>query len=630
MELKRPVSKKLKSLNFTQENFHKSPVVKGQNIQNEKVLVKNYFKDTNKKKSYNNQLQILKSDIVNLDHYLKENKNFLLIFQEEETLKLKSKFQNVSGNSLQQKAKNQIKEILESCKETNQIKDQLELICQLNKCEDITKKYDNSCVEELVVKFYLENALNELFFKKLKDVFFIEELKFHGSIDELISKSNLFDSFSKFNTVNNFLNRINSSIHRNQERTMPSSPERFSSDELSKNRPFSHHTIVPANTLTKFKETTKDEFCSNCKNSLFMTNLDLSSRINKIKEDDNEFENSSVCTKKLFDDIDKEKISSKAFYEFILNSNSINQILLFEGINGGGEIVDFDKFKRQDTLTLLPSGLTSLDWQVIIHIKKLISNSLYKIFELFSSISSIKNKDGDNKFHDYDKQSFLNLISSSYLDPFLKKFEKIEKDIILISKSAEKASKLNELLEIKEYELSEANKNLSKIKYKYDIEHKLKTLTRENYSHLNENMEKTFSIIKNKQPSKLNLNEKINFEVKIEELQTLNNELKSKNELLERELTLKPKLSKNDKSIEEYISLLKEQFDKMKASYAKQIEEKDWILRDQRKLYKEKLSTMEEEIDGLNIIKESYFKLCNQYDQILKDLSNLKVSINIE
>lgn len=269
MDLRRPQSKRyLTSLNFSQENFNKTtfthiksdsnPNVDSTNKEaittidlnskntnsNVKMDIKKYFDENNKKRRFNNLIQVIKTDIINLDSYIRSNQNFLLLFQDSKSAlptnfnrfsesKSLSKEKVISLNSInnstlksgikaikigdenktlrynalsaRDRAKAQINSIIEQLKGgENRIKDQIENISKTSDSIDsiVTKlelDSEKQNKDQLILRLFLENSLNELFFQKLKEVFFIEELKFYGSIEDLVDKSGLFDFLSRFN-----------------------------------------------------------------------------------------------------------------------------------------------------------------------------------------------------------------------------------------------------------------------------------------------------------------------------------------------------------------------------------------------------------------------------------------------
>ena len=80
-------------------------------------------------------------------------------------------------------------------------------------------------------------------------------------------------------------------------------------------------------------------------------------------------------------------------------------------------------------------------------------------------------------------------------------------------------------------------------------------------------------------------------------------------------------LNKTNINFEDYESVLKEQFDKMKKGFIKKIEEKEQLLLNHRMIQKQKIKKLTEENNRLKFVQEAFFKQTESFKYVLNKLS---------
>lgn len=832
----RPQSKRfLKSLNFSQENFNKAKLA-NKTITNkphfissaktrdkeEKVLfgntidsrseIKSYFQETSKKRNYTNLMQVIKTDILNIDDYIKQNSNFLMMFQDilpnndnnnnvnkdgafrstsqnpydfshqksdnnkkmininsisnhinsiaNKTFRLTSynnnnnNYNSYLGNSASNRAKIILRNLIDEVKSENVIvKEQIEEIVKVSESIDsILEKYECNSKEskdDLILRLYLENALNELFFRKLKEAFLVEELKYYGTLDELVDKSSLINTLSRFNAVSSFFNRFNILFSGNIQKD---SKKNSNKDIINIKNNINQNNISNINTITRKRISNKESSssitkvlvvstnnihnsdkktkndsnrCSKCKiklsdkglstvstvnnynnnfnnnNNIWVNNFQINQNL-KIKEEDNEYyETSSYTTKKLFEELEHQDFNNvdnffqnnKRLCDYILNLNTITQLLEFnskELLNNNNnnnnilieneELLNMSKiipdeskkkfnnvFLRTDTLNtnelnneffnmnnnnnniyVKTTNLSVLEIKTLDHLKEIFLTSILKIFDLLlliknedinNLINAISVIEGSDKIKkNKDSLSLRNLTNNSnYLEVFFKQYENIKKDIdqllvLFKAKNTESLSKAK-IIEQQKKEIAALKK-----------EKELRLSSTEETKFLNIHYKEVIEALNDL--TKFKNDDKRNLEKRIEEL-TINNELlKEKIEIIEKEkefdynnissvndnqnCSIKAQYKKNLNCNNDYESLLKDQFEAMKSSFMEKIEEKDWILKNQRLSYKEKLLIIQEDNDRLKLVQKLYLKQSIKYNDIINKLNDLNLSKLLE
>ena len=120
--------------------------------------------------------------------------------------------------------------------------------------------------------------------------------------------------------------------------------------------------------------------------------------------------------------------------------------------------------------------------------------------------------------------------------------------------------------------------------------------------------------------------EKLSLIAQIEDQKVQVNELQEKVIFLNNHIDETQKYLKSNKS-SDYEDLLKDQFEKMRGGFMKKLEEKDWILRNQRVIYKQNLQKIVEENERLRVIQDMFLKQTNSFNDMISKFNDLNASI---
>lgn len=723
----RPIStnrKKLVSLNFSQENFTNRRNLKSgihqkekdndqmdntQTINRNNFDLKKFFDENARKKNFNNLVQILKTDIIEINELISKNRNLLFIHNLKDCNNEKTKFDLdlIYNNSSYLKRIQKISDEIEN----HNIKDEMDEISNTSDIDSILKKMDfsESKKDELFINLFIEKSLNDLFFRKLSDLMFIEDLKnvnnfndtelrvnslsrFYGIsklitiIENLSNKekpfeientSNIEHTDSKF-IISSKLNQSRISKLNNILNASPEQNKRFNidSNKLKKtlksvekeikivnnnNNYNNNHLLLTQNIDFPIKENvlssiqkknsnnnsnninieekSNNNLQSNNKQDKKYTQIDKGDNINIIEES-NEFENSILTQKKLIDLIELPKKSGSKLNDLLKGIETFEQ---FYNIEKHFEEKQINSFKKADTLdsnfsielsclngmnVKKPSNFEEIDLESINSIKKMFDKL---IFDIEKNISSII-YDLEEKITTKNIKKYKIKVIDDLTDIIYNKIQHINEKYI---KEVEKNKRLNDEINLLNSKFIDLEKKLNlhqliKQNDEKPLLAKLKIICSE---HKNIVTNQSNSLI-----DKLNTlisfssSEKENLNLKISELTNEIEDLKEKNKILKSELQIYDSNKCNNsikanygngKNSDDYESLMKDQFDRMKKVLTEKIEEKESINKNQYQIYKKKMDQLQEENSRLNIIKVCYFDQLNSYNSLLIKLENI-------
>lgn len=662
----------LNSLNFSQECFQTGFSSKLRESSNQKTKdpIKEFFNDRNKKKNYFNYIQVLKSDILALESSIKSynEKLYLLVegqaanFGQSSNNHLTPFVNKVNTSGKITTTYSKVRNLYDDSKVEGKVKDDLDNLTNSSSNLDVIfKKYEihlkpeiiDKDVGELVKKLYLESMLNEMFFKKLSDLLLLEDLFFYGSIEEMVEKSQ-GESLSKVGRLMSFLDRKNGERNCICNFESPTKNNRGSLVKLDNKR-------IQSSFLNARSDYFGDKKNGNYEFNIFPTSVNKKNKLSKIQHSPNirerppskfvlvnggdnndhklneeerenfdkfnvilgrressqnslsiDFEKRPEASNNMTQITEKNDLSqtitlasNKELVDYIALSSSINDIIYYDSPSKEAHL---KHFKRKFTDT---TDKNSVFNHIMNHLRDIIIKCLEKIYNLYQeSQEPCKSKIG--------KTGFLN--ATSYIDVFVKQLDEIKKETI--STEVETKKLKNETFE-KRIEVERLKIELDDCKNSIR-ELSLKNLQHEKVEFLNLNIKQTFELIN--QTTKFENKEKLSLAAQIEDLKVQANELQDKVGFLNNHIDETQKYLKSNKN-NDYEDLLKDQFEKMRGGFMKKLEEKDWILRNQRVIYKQNLQKISEENERLRVIQDMFLKQTNSFNDMISKISDLNLVI---
>jgi hypothetical protein len=161
---------------------------RGSERDSQDILTKKPFKVISKGESYGTIIQMIKSDIFQIQETINENSNILRVH------KICTKSQNISRKITEIEEHKDIKVTIEK------------IAVECNNTDNILKAYNCNSKDELIQKLAVEVNCYDLFLKKINDLFFILNLKVNG--EENLAYQ---DTFSKFFLIKLVLDKIGES-----------------------------------------------------------------------------------------------------------------------------------------------------------------------------------------------------------------------------------------------------------------------------------------------------------------------------------------------------------------------------------------------------------------------------------
>jgi hypothetical protein len=177
------ISKKLKN-----EISSRSISSRGGERDSQDSYIKKPSKVISKGESYGTIIQMIKSDIFQIQETINDHSNILRVH------KICTKSQNISRKIAEIEEHKDIKTIIEKISQ------------ECNNLDNLSKLYSCNSKDELIQKLAMEVNCYDLFLKKINDLFFIINLKVNGE-ENLIYQ----DTFSKFFLIKLVLDKIGES-----------------------------------------------------------------------------------------------------------------------------------------------------------------------------------------------------------------------------------------------------------------------------------------------------------------------------------------------------------------------------------------------------------------------------------
>lgn len=628
----------LKSFNLKSENFNinlNNQNKTGFSITNQVKSdnLKDYFNKKQKKKDYHKEILILSNDIELLNKEILKRKDDLKMYLEGKTRPIHNIYtMNENDNMIKDKERlvfSNVRSIINDIndnfhKELYKIKD------EMKKTEFIMKKYDlfekdnidneinktdiSDKRDILIGRLYEEISLNDLIYKKIKELVFINELFEYEKIKEMecfqrlerlsshsnsISKGDLFTLI--FEKINQSNNKGNTEIKRNfNEKNSNENEKHFFSKSP-----------------TKYK-ISKIGLFSN-QNQINQTNkLKLDDLLNKVNNNRNQTgkyriqQHTSISSKDIINIKDfnfKRPQTGRlpTFPSFPINSIIIKkedkQILLpqidesyrSKSITREEEENDYELYEQQEKKIEIETQM-SIDNSICSSIynqdKKKIFNKEYDITDKEREMNYLVNIKSIDDIINYNG-------SSQYINNIKKILQEGLSNIYFLVDSCNESNKSNN---------NKPNLFLNSTYSDYilllsSIINRIKSQNINKLTLISSLNQLSFHL---SNFQKIDKTETIDFQLKINELTIINQILIDKNTSLSKEINNYIEFNRKSIQGKGFEELLNEQFEKMRSSFLKQIQEKDEQILNLKKNLNEEIFKLKEENMKLSVIKNIY------------------------